>query len=68
MKILTLEHNENIYAIKPMSSGCWLDVFKNDKQLAKVMSIQTARQVIFNDINSYSEIGFLNESDFEEEE
>ena len=65
MKTLQLKHKENTYTIVPIKGSHWHDVIKNDELLAKVIDICSAMQLIYQEINTYSKIGFLNESDFE---
>lgn len=67
MKKLTLTHKGNKYEILPYKCSTWLRITKNKSFLALITNRCSAMQVIFRDINTYSEIGFLTEYDFKED-
>lgn len=64
MKI-TLKKDKN-YTIHEIYESTWLRVEKNNKLIAQVMNIETARQVIYRDINDNGgKCEYLHDEDFE---
>ena len=62
---MTLKQDTD-YTIHTRDTSTWLDVKHKGKFIALVMNIETARQVIYRDINSKGgSCEYLNEDDFE---
>jgi len=56
---------DNSYTIQDIENSTWLKVLHKGKSIATVMSIETARQVIYREIiENGASCEFLNDSDF----